>query len=161
MHGFEYQAAAHMIRHGFEAEGLAIVRGIRKRYDGVKRNPWNEMECGSNYARSMASYALLLVYSGFQFDMRRKRMGLVPMREGQYFWSVDGAWGTFRWAEGRAVLEVLYGGLALKEWALPSAASVREVHIDGDTPAFQAHSDALVFGETLRLEKGSRLTATY
>ena len=49
MHGFEYQAAIHMIMHGLEKEGLDIVTSIRDRYDGEKRNPYNEFECGSNY----------------------------------------------------------------------------------------------------------------
>lgn len=81
MHGFEYQAAVHMILNGMEEEGMNVVRGIRNRYDGEKRNPWNEFECGSNYARSMASYGLLLAYSGFKYDMRKGRMGMqLPIR---------------------------------------------------------------------------------
>ena len=51
MHGFEYQAAGHMIQEGMLAEGVELVRAVRDRYDGSRRNPWNEIECGSNYAR--------------------------------------------------------------------------------------------------------------
>ena len=61
MHGYEYQVACHMIQEGMVAEGLEVVQAIRDRYDGFKRNPWNEIECGNNYARSMASYALLIL----------------------------------------------------------------------------------------------------
>lgn len=50
MHGFEYQAAAHMIQEGMVEEGMRLVTAVRDRYDGERRNPWNEMECGSNYA---------------------------------------------------------------------------------------------------------------
>ncbi|MCD5401284.1 non-lysosomal glucosylceramidase [candidate division NPL-UPA2 bacterium] len=39
MNGFEYQVAVHMIQEGLIKEGLAIVRAIRDRYDGEKRNP--------------------------------------------------------------------------------------------------------------------------
>ena len=159
MHGFEYQAATHMIRHDFEEEGLAVVRGIRNRYDGEKRNPWNEMECGSNYARSMASYALLLSYSGFEFDMRKQRMGMAPLHEGQYFWSLDGAWGTFRWQDGRAELDMLYGGMALREWVLPAPGMVEKVTLNGRELLFEAKGKALVFDRTQRLEKGDRLVA--
>ena len=44
--GIEFQVAAHMIYEGLVEEGLAIVKGIADRYDGVRRNPWNEVECG-------------------------------------------------------------------------------------------------------------------
>jgi uncharacterized protein (DUF608 family) len=71
MHGFEYQVACHMIQEGMIKEGVELVKAVRDRYDGRTRNPWNEIECGSNYARSMASYALLNAFSGFSFDMSR------------------------------------------------------------------------------------------
>jgi len=61
------------------AEGLEIVAAIRDRYDGEKRNPWNEFECGSNYARSMANYALLLAMSGFEYNMAEGRIGFDPV----------------------------------------------------------------------------------
>jgi len=54
MHGFEYQAACQMIQEGLVKEGLDIVAAVRARYAGSRRNPWNEFECGSHYARSMA-----------------------------------------------------------------------------------------------------------
>ncbi|WP_202865884.1 GH116 family glycosyl hydrolase [Paenibacillus contaminans] len=78
MNGFEYQAAVHMIQKGKVAEGMEIVEAIRDRYDGERRSPWNEFECGSNYARSMASYSLLLTYSGFEYDMTVKRIFFNP-----------------------------------------------------------------------------------
>lgn len=70
--GFEYQAASHMIMHGMAREGLAIVKAARKRYDGTKRNPFNEYECGHWYARAMSSYALLQA-----LGVARKYPGLV------------------------------------------------------------------------------------
>jgi non-lysosomal glucosylceramidase len=82
MYGFEYQAAIHMIQEGMVEEGLEIVRVIRSRFDGEKRNPWNEFECGSNYARSMASYALLNALSGFSYDMVKGRIGFKPVISG-------------------------------------------------------------------------------
>ena len=39
-----------------------LVKYVRDRYDGRRRNPWNEMECGSNYARSMAAWNCLLAW---------------------------------------------------------------------------------------------------
>ena len=40
-----------------EEEAVRVIRGVRDRYDGKKRNPYNEMECGNNYARSMAAFS--------------------------------------------------------------------------------------------------------
>jgi len=61
--GIEYQVAAHLVYEGHVAEGLAVVRGVRDRYDGRRRNPWNEVECGSHYARALASWSVLLALS--------------------------------------------------------------------------------------------------
>jgi non-lysosomal glucosylceramidase len=161
MHGFEYQAAIHMIMHGMEEEGMNVVRGIRRRYDGEKRNPWNEFECGSNYARSMASYALLLAYSGFRFDMVRKKMGMKPLRPGCYFWSLDGAWGVCTVEDMFAELEVLYGKLTLKSWVVPDAEKVVGMTLDGVAQAFTAEEDALKFNHEITLITGSKLRANH
>ena len=61
--GIEYQVAAHLILLGRRAEGLEIVRVCRARYDGVRRNPFNEYECGHWYARALSSYALLQAFA--------------------------------------------------------------------------------------------------
>ena len=81
MTGFEYVAAAEMIFQNMDEEALKIVRAVRARHDGYKRNPFNEPECGHNYARSMASWNCLLawmmthggdtselIYSGSAYD---------------------------------------------------------------------------------------------
>ena len=160
MHGFEYQAAVHMIRHGMIEEGLRVVKGVRDRYDGEKRNPWNEMECGSNYARSMASYALLLSYSGFSFDMRRGMLGFRPLNEGVFFWSCDGAWGTFRLEKGMAELNVLYGAVKLARLGLPDAEKAERLAVNGVEKEFTAEDGELSFG-CANLERGCSLTVEF
>jgi hypothetical protein len=59
-------------------EGLAVVRGIHDRYDGAKRNPWNEIECGDHYARALSSWACLIAVSGFIYDGPAGRIGFAP-----------------------------------------------------------------------------------
>jgi non-lysosomal glucosylceramidase len=66
--GIEYQAATLLIYEGYVEEGLAIVSAIRKRYDGTRRNPFSEIECGFHYARSLASYGVLVALSGLTTD---------------------------------------------------------------------------------------------
>ena len=60
MIGFEYQVGAHLIYEGYLREGLAVCKAVRDRHDGRRRNPYNEFECGSHYARAMANYSYLL-----------------------------------------------------------------------------------------------------
>lgn len=36
-----------------------VVRDIRDRYDGVKRNPFGEAECGHHYARALDAWSVL------------------------------------------------------------------------------------------------------
>lgn len=55
----EYQLAATMLDYGLVEEATKVVETARKRHDGKRRNPFNEPECGSWYARPLASWALL------------------------------------------------------------------------------------------------------
>lgn len=57
MTGFEHTLAAHLMYEGMTEEGVELVGHIRSRYDGKKRNPFNEAECGHHYARAMAAWA--------------------------------------------------------------------------------------------------------
>ena len=106
---------------GWSSEGLAIVKGVRGRHDGRRRNPWNEFECGSHYARSMASWSVLTALSGFGFG--RHMLSFAPRlaRDGRFacFWSVDGAWGLYQQQAGRVTLSVAYGQVRLQELGVP------------------------------------------
>jgi hypothetical protein len=158
MHGFEYQAAVHLIQVGLEKEGLDIVRGVRDRYNGENRNPWNEMECGSNYARSMASWALLLAYSGFSYDMTRGEIGFNPLRDGVYFWSLDGAWGSFERKGESALLRVLYGTQKLMRFRPAGGPKKKYASLDGEELKFKPDGDTLVFEKALELRGGQTLS---
>ncbi len=100
--GVEYQVAAHLMYEGRFMEGLEIVEAVRARHDGVRRNPWNEVECGHHYARSMSSWALLLALSGVHADMGRKELAFAPavgvspeQNRFQTLWSTGRAWGVY------------------------------------------------------------------
>lgn len=62
MTGFEYQAAVLLLDYGFKSEGVKVAQAVRERHNGKARNPFNEPECGSYYARAMAAWALLEAY---------------------------------------------------------------------------------------------------
>ena len=42
-----------MLYEGQRKNGLQTMRDIRNRYDGAKRSPFDEAECGHHYARAM------------------------------------------------------------------------------------------------------------
>ncbi len=122
MTGFEYQAAALMISEGMTEQGLELVRAIRSRYDGEKRNPWNEIECGSNYARSMASYSLIPIFSGFIFDLPKGLIGFDPIQKSETFrclWSVDSGWGLVEIVPHQTQIRLLGGHIRICQLKLP------------------------------------------
>jgi uncharacterized protein (DUF608 family) len=115
--GIEYQVATHLILEGLIDEGLRVVRGVRDRHDGRARNPWNEVECGNHYARSLASWGLLVALTGAGYDAPagtlafRPRLGLdefrVPFTTGT-------GWGELRVTATGAEVELLGGTLDLR-----------------------------------------------
>jgi uncharacterized protein (DUF608 family) len=123
MTGFEYTAAVGMMYEGQAAEGLKCVENIRARYDGRKRSPFDEAECGHHYARAMASWAAVLALSGFQYSAVTRSMRFAP-RSGRHFWSNGSAWGVCSvFMEGRAwkaELAVLHGEVTIRYFGLGS-----------------------------------------
>lgn len=75
-----------------------MVKAVRGRHDGYKRNPWDEVECGHHYARAMASWAVLIALSGFKFDLTKGVLEFNPVINQQHFkcsFSCGKAWGIF------------------------------------------------------------------
>jgi len=123
MTGFEYTAAVGMIYEGQIENGLKVIAAIRERYDGRKRNPFDEAECGHHYARAMASWAAVLAWSGFHYSAPTQTMTFAPIA-GRHFWSTGYAWGTCTVRltdQGRTAsvtLEVLGGEAAIRRVVL-------------------------------------------
>jgi hypothetical protein len=88
-----------MVYEGYLREGLSVCKAVRDRHDGIKRNPFNEFECGSHYARSMANYAYVLALAGFRYSAVDNTMWLDPALECEEFacfFATEGAWGMVR-----------------------------------------------------------------
>ena len=158
MHGFAYAAAIHMIQAGLADEGMTIIKAIREKYDGRKRNPWNEIECGSNYARSMASYSLLNAFSGFSFDMPNQTIGFDPIDSQtdhfRCFWSLDSGWGEFEMTEDGADLKILYGTLKISNVTLPL--EVSSIMTENQEVKFSQQDNQVCF-EEMNLTAGQSL----
>ncbi|MBR7004501.1 MAG: hypothetical protein IKI00_05975 [Bacteroidales bacterium] len=112
MTGFEYCAATGMLYEEMEAEGLKCIGAIRERFDGARRNPFDEPECGKHYARSMASWSAVIAMSGFNYSGVEKRF-CITGKPGKWFWSNGSAWGTVTVAQDRATVEIIEGSLEI------------------------------------------------
>ena len=170
MNGFEHQVAGHMIWEGMVLEGLAIERALHDRYDGAKRNPWNEIECGNHYARSMASYGVFLAACGFEYHGPKGTIGFAPRLQPENFRSAFVAaegWGSFAQTIGpggqTAGLELKSGRLRLKSFALASASRTTsaDVRVNGKAVAATHRQEGtrvtVDFADELRLVAEDRL----
>ena len=117
MTGFEYCAAVGMIQEGMVDDGLKCIKSIRDRFDGAKRNPFDEPECGKHYARSMASWASVLALSDFHYSGVDKTMSFTRT-PGKYFWSNGSAFGLCEVSTSSVKLEVLRGSVELSAFYL-------------------------------------------
>jgi hypothetical protein len=165
--GIEYQVAAHLIYEGYVDEGVRIVRAVRNRYDGQRRNPWNEVECGNHYARALASWSLLLALSGFHYSAPEKRIGFAPKSDnGRFvsFWSADPGFGLYEQNRTQgscdATLRFLYGGRSLEldtiDLPFVDASVAVDASVDGD--ARTARASISGGGTRVRLEPTVRLS---
>ncbi len=117
MTGFEYAAAIGMLYEGQTENGLKCIKSIRDRFDGEKRNPYDEPECGHHYARAMASWSSILALSGFKYNANEKSMEFTST-PGMFFWSNGYAWGTCKIQGNTASLTVLHGKIELNKFSI-------------------------------------------
>jgi len=164
MAGFEYQAAIHMIQVGLIDEGLEIVKTIRKRYTGEKRNPWSEIECGSNYSRSMASYGLLLAFSGFKYNLVEGMIGFNPIATDGYFksfWALGFGWGVFKMNSEQIELTITQGSLTLNEIHLPFLQKIiRSITLGKAKIEFNKNDGIIKFRSQIEIDSDNPLLIT-
>ena len=134
MNGFEWAFATHLMLLGREDQATEVARAIRERYDGKKRNPWNEFECGNNYARSMAAFGMIPAALGFQYDLTAGMIGFDPTVKNlkNCLWSLGTVWGEYRKREnGSTEIRIADGSIVLKKLAVKEP--VHSVKLNGNT----------------------------
>ncbi len=169
MNGFEHQVAGHMIWEGMVMEGLAVTRAVHDRYHASRRNPWNEVECGDHYARSMASYGVYLAACGFEYHGPKQHIGFAPRLTPENFkcafTSAEG-WGSYaQKLEGRnltAEISVHWGNLELNTIALASesATSAKVQHAGQSINTRLTRNDQrvlLTFEKSVIISTGEKL----
>jgi uncharacterized protein (DUF608 family) len=129
--GIEYQVATDLVYEGLVDEALELVRAVRSRHDGRVRNPWNEAECGNHYARSLASWGLVVALTGADWDAPARRLRIAPRvaAAGDFraLVTTGTGWGEVRFDADGAELRLLGGVLDLEELELghPSLGPLR------------------------------------
>jgi uncharacterized protein (DUF608 family) len=131
--GIEYAVAALCLFEGLEEEALEILTAVRGRYDGTRRNPYNEIECGDHYSRAMAGWSVLQAWTGHDVDLIEGSLRLGE-RPGSAPWLGGTAWGQVDIASDRAVLRILGGSFELRTISLgaPPRNGILRLSIDGE-----------------------------
>ena len=170
--GIEHQVAGHMIWEGLVQEGLAVERALHDRYHASKHNPWNEVEWGDHYARSMASYGVFTAVCGFEYHGPKGTMAFAPRLTPEDFRAAfTGAegWGSYAQTQDgdqmRASIELKWGRLDLQMLTLtpvkPSADLVVTATLDGREVPVQARLQderaVIHFSNRLALSAGQKL----
>jgi non-lysosomal glucosylceramidase len=154
--GLEHSTAALMFYSGMIPQGVEYVENLRARYDGVKRNPWDEAECGHHYARAMSSWSSVVALSGFHYEGDRAHVMALPRLPHQNFhcfWATGTGWGTYSLKRTQAggvsfTIETLAGTLPFQSCTLAAPGS---------------KATAVVAGKkiTTRVEKNKEQTRVY
>ncbi len=95
---------------GMVREGVLCYEDVRRRFDGERRNPWDEPECGHHYARAMSAWSGVVALSGFRYRGQEKAIVAAPrVRAANFssFWSTGTGWGVFTQSTGERTLFTL------------------------------------------------------
>ncbi len=155
--GHEYSAASEMIYAGLVREGVECFENVRKRFDGERRNPWDEPECGHHYARAMAAWSGVLALSGFRYDGAKQTVNLSsPLADAVFrcFWSTAGGWGVFarQQSAGKTAfrIRVDHGSLPVRSFELKAHGAKARATLGG---AELRHTLEVETGAIIRLEQ--------
>jgi uncharacterized protein (DUF608 family) len=138
MSGFEYALSSLMMWDGMPYRSLAHTRIMCERYDGSKRNPWNEVEWGSFYGRAMASYGVFTAACGFEYNGPEGYIAFAPRLTPEKFkaaFTAAEGWGSFEQSRTTQVqresIKVKWGRLSVRKLAfdLPAGAVAGNVSV--------------------------------
>jgi uncharacterized protein (DUF608 family) len=146
MTGFEHTAAIGMIYEGMERDALEVVEAVRARYDGARRSPFNEAECGHHYARAMAAWGELIALTGFRWSAVERTVTFrAPKQPVRWFWANG-------WAFGTVSLKPARGGMRVRLDVGEGEVVLETLRLDGFGEVVLSGPRRLRAGETLELE---------
>lgn len=134
--GIEYLVGTLFLEYGMLREGVETYAGARRRFDGERRNPFNEPECGHHYARAMSSWSGMAVLSGFRYEGPVRHLRVERKPAGPMFhsiWATGTGWGKYSLGlEGgrtKVRIETLYGTLPVRSFALEATGTSATVRM--------------------------------
>ena len=169
--GIEYLFATQLLYAGMVREGVQCFENVRKRFDGERRNPWDEPECGHHYARAMSAWSGIVALSGFHYRGSEKSVVAAPkarVANFSSFWSTATGWGVFSQSNQngrtRFSLSVLAGNLPCRSVEVvgeaagdaQSSASLGKKSLPHQMRAAQKRL-TFTFADSLELKDGDRL----
>ncbi|XP_057299681.1 uncharacterized protein LOC130630273 [Hydractinia symbiolongicarpus] len=173
--GVIYPFAALLLTEGMTLEGLDVLKKTREMYDGTRRSPWNEIECGDHYSRPMSAFSLFVIASGQDWsftqsgDVNLRFNPVISTQDFNGFFALGSCWGTFSQTRNTnnstsVKLKIEYGELKLAKLRLNLHARRVDVIISDDDvmPPFViakvADGFSLNFPNTLHLSGGKVLS---
>ncbi|HLO39892.1 MAG TPA: GH116 family glycosyl hydrolase [Phycisphaerales bacterium] len=133
--GFEHQVAGHMLFEGLVTEAMAIEKMMEDRHHARLRNPWNEVECSSHYARGMSSHGAFIAACGYEYHGPRGFIAFAPRVSPDDFraaFTAAQGWGSFSQKRTdhtmRGEIAVAHGVLRLTSAALTPRRPASRVH---------------------------------
>lgn len=166
--GIEYQVAANMIYDGLITEGLSVIRAVHMRYDGAKHNPWNEVECGDHYARSMSAWGCVLALQGYLYDGPQELIGFAPNYKPdnfESFFTAAEGWGNLTQKRSgntqQSKIEVRWGHVPVKTFVagLPQGKTLKSAKMMVDGQVVEAQTKQTGMRVSFALSTPADLTA--
>lgn len=153
--GSEFQVAAHCLMEDLP-EGGQLLDSVLARHKGSNRNPYNGIECGDHYSRTMAGWSLVDAMNGVRYNALDGSLKFTRrLDEGQVTAvSIGHAWGSLSGYHDRQELKVLGGSV-----------SVAKVLGDGLEASFAGRSldrnEDGSLGEAIILEPGGTFSVSW
>ncbi|XP_065909541.1 non-lysosomal glucosylceramidase-like [Dysidea avara] len=170
--GLEYPFAGLALYEGLSDIALKVLLDARNKYDGTRRSPWNEVECGDHYTRPMAGFLLFEIASGQQWNVFTQSIQFAPrlnFTNFKGFFITNTAWGQYiqngndAMNPGTAELVVTGGSLQLKQLIIKSTGTTATLKIDSSPvngASFTQSGGMLVttFASAIEVKASSKLT---
>jgi non-lysosomal glucosylceramidase len=138
-------------------EARAVLDAVWARYDGRRRNPFNEIECGDHYARSLAGWSALEALAGFAHDGPAGAYTLRRPQTAVPFLARSG-WGLWSLEADELVMACTGGRLDVHRLTIVGGATGYDASVDGKAVPTRCTSAGIEFPEGIRLFAGQTLT---
>ncbi|QOR69275.1 hypothetical protein IM660_11205 [Ruania alkalisoli] len=110
--GVEQQVAAHCLMEGMQDEAEQILTGLWSRYDGRRRNPYNQVECGDHYVRALSGWSVLEARTGQRWNAATGVLRIsLPPPGGAWPVLLDTGWGSLLNTDDGPYLECRHGSV--------------------------------------------------